>query len=470
VSYVLGIIDLPLANTIDIGLFLDDDFTAVQNYNPVQGTANFIFNSTKANGSASVFKFTETAVAPSASGESRNTTYELSNTLAGVSFKGTRNFTETVTATGSNYNGLLNISYKDTQGTAVTADDISTTINFSLTGNSTASGDYETGTSSFSYTGGGLTLAMTGTFSTTPTSETINLSNYSLTYKNPDTAIITDNGTVGFAGKFESNGEKLTLTLSNLNLDFYEAKITTASAILQFTGDRYQGADEVVEKLSDVSETSESAGDFLPILLGLQDYGDGPSSSDSILDYANAIILKQSGSANVGAGNDTVTGSAGADTINAGSGVDLINAGDGGDFVFGGDGADVLNGDGGNDTIDGSSGADNINGGAGDDSLIGGVGNDIIAGGEGNDWILAGAGDNINGGGGTDTWSIDYDEIGSITGVTGSMAALTIAGKRTDDAGSSFSITANAVEVVLVGGVSYNNFNELKAALLPPPV
>jgi hypothetical protein len=47
------------------------------------------------------------------------------------------------------------------------------------------------------------------------------------------------------------------------------------------------------------------------------------------------------------------------------------------------------------------------------------------------------------------------------------MAALTIAGKRVSD-GSNFSITANAVEVVLVGGVSYTNFNELKAALLPP--
>jgi len=52
--------------------------------------------------------------------------------------------------------------------------------------------------------------------------------------------------------------------------------------------------------------------------------------------------------------------------------------------------------------------------------------------------------------------------------VTGSMAAITITGKRADTAASNFTITANTVEAVVVGGVSYTDFNLLKGALLPP--
>jgi Ca2+-binding RTX toxin-like protein len=263
----------------------------------------------------------------------------------------------------------------------------------------------------------------------------------------------------------------MVFTVSNMVFEDQSSKLTTAAVKLDLSSsisDTSDAAIPIVVQLlnNDSGSVDRSVLENVAAVFGIDN--DGSSNFDSIWDAANVYTMKTAGEIEVGGGNDTVTGSAGADTIDAGSGVDLINAGDGGDFVFGGAGADVLNGDGGNDTIEGGSGADNINGGAGDDSLIGGIGNDTIAGGEGNDWIFAGAGDNINGGGGTDTWSIDYDEIGSITGVTGSMAALTIAGKRTDDAGSSFSITANAVEVVLVGGVSYTNFNELKAALLPP--
>ncbi|MCE2866157.1 MAG: hypothetical protein LW805_02180 [Oxalobacteraceae bacterium] len=102
--------------------------------------------------------------------------------------------------------------------------------------------------------------------------------------------------------------------------------------------------------------------------------------------------------------------------------------------------------------------------------MTGGLGIDTIVGGDGDDWISGGAGDVITGGSGNDTWDIDYEEIGIITAVTGSMAAITITGKRADTAASNFTITANTVEAVVVGGVSYTDFNLLKGALLPPVV
>jgi Ca2+-binding RTX toxin-like protein len=256
------------------------------------------------------------------------------------------------------------------------------------------------------------------------------------------------------------------------------SKITTASAKLDLSSsisDPTDAAGSVLIKLlqNDAGSVGyyDSSDNVLANVGGL--FGiknDGSSSFDSLWDAANGYTIKVSGSVETGGGNDTITGSSGTDSIDAGSGADLVNAGTGDDFIFGGDGADVLNGETGEDAIDGGMGADNISGGTGNDSLMGGLGNDTIVGGDGDDGIFAGAGDVITGGSGSDTWVIDYEEIGSITAVTGSMAAITITGKRADTAASNFTITANTVEAVVVGGVSYTDFNSLKGALLPPAV
>jgi Ca2+-binding RTX toxin-like protein len=267
----------------------------------------------------------------------------------------------------------------------------------------------------------------------------------------------------------------MVFTVSNMVFEDQSSKLTTAAVKLDLSSsisDTSDAAIPIVVQLlnNDSGSVDRSVLENVDAIFGIDN--DGSSNFDSIWDAANGYTIKVAGSVATGGGNDTITGSNnGADSIDAGSGADLVNAGAGDDFIFGGDGADVLNGDAGNDAIDGGTGADNISGGAGNDSLMGGLGNDTIVGGDGDDGISGGAGDVITGGNGNDTWVIDYEEIGSITAVAGSMAAISITGTRAAGTGTgSFTITANTVEAVVVGGVSYTDFNSLKGALLPPAV
>jgi len=96
--------------------------------------------------------------------------------------------------------------------------------------------------------------------------------------------------------------------------------------------------------------------------------------------------------AELGAGNDTITGNAGLSGgsvyANGGSGDDVMTAprgaeadldGNGGDDVITGSRrADLLRGDAGNDRILGGAGADNLTGGSGRDRVEGGSGRDFI--------------------------------------------------------------------------------------------
>ena len=67
----------------------------------------------------------------------------------------------------------------------------------------------------------------------------------------------------------------------------------------------------------------------------------------------------------------------------------------------------------GNDTLTLSNTAGSADGGAGNDSITGGTGNDTISGGDGNDTIQGGAGaDSLLGGAGTDTLSYSEDTAG----------------------------------------------------------
>lgn len=84
-------------------------------------------------------------------------------------------------------------------------------------------------------------------------------------------------------------------------------------------------------------------------------------------------------------GADLINGSIESEQINSGNGADTVNAGSGDDLVYGEDGPDRLFGDNGSDTLVGGNGSDFMNGRAGDDYLLGGLGEDTMRGGIGND-------------------------------------------------------------------------------------
>ena len=107
--------------------------------------------------------------------------------------------------------------------------------------------------------------------------------------------------------------------------------------------------------------------------------------------------------------NDTVTGGITSlvgsdfdDELTGDTAHNFIDGGLGDDLIRGGDGNDILVGKSGNDDIRGQSGVDQIDGGAGDDTiqgdndndtLLGGTGNDIVQGDHGDDWLEGGDGD-----------------------------------------------------------------------------
>jgi Ca2+-binding RTX toxin-like protein len=480
-----------LTADVDLDSFLQADFAETVNYNPASGTYAFKFTSVPVDNKTLTFKFNETSTAYSEKGGSRTTTYDLNNAAEGIKFTGSASYADTFTATSSNWAGSKSFTYTDTQTTSATTDDV--IISFKFTESGTAGGGrfQDSGTFAVSYANGGMALASSGSFAGSgtfgadgqPTArvDTITLGNYSLSQNISDRS---DNFTLSFSGSIAydllgksldpaATDPRMVFTVSNMVFEDQSSKITTASAKLDLSSsisDPTDAAGSVLIKLlqNDAGSVDQSVLENIGDIFGIDN--DGSSSFDSIWDAANGYTIKVSGSVASGGGNDTITGSSGTDSIDAGSGADLVNAGTGDDFIFGGDGADVLNGETGEDVIDGGMGADNISGGTGNDSLMGGLGNDTIVGGDGDDGISGGAGDVITGGSGNDTWVIDYEEIGSITAVTGSMAAITITGKRADTAASNFTITANTVEAVVVGGVSYTDFNSLKGALLPPAV
>jgi Ca2+-binding RTX toxin-like protein len=108
------------------------------------------------------------------------------------------------------------------------------------------------------------------------------------------------------------------------------------------------------------------------------------------------------------------------------SGNDTIDGGAGQDVIFGQGGDDVLSGDDGDDSVDGGEGNDLLNGGQGQDTLIGGAGNDTLIGGTGDDTMTGGDGqdlfvmgkdhDTANGGFGSDRFTFDGINGGTIVG------------------------------------------------------
>ncbi|WP_079208851.1 calcium-binding protein [Microcystis aeruginosa] len=204
---------------------------------------------------------------------------------------------------------------------------------------------------------------------------------------------------------------------------------------------------------------------------GLTNFG-----GESFINFENA---------NMGAGNDSVTGNASANLINGGAGNDTLVGGAGVDTLNGGDGNDVITsdgdggtyrGDGGNDTLfsglgtetmDGGAGTDtidhtawggnyvfnmatgltnfggesfinfeNANMGAGNDSVTGNASANIINGGAGNDTLGGGAGiDTLNGGDGNDVITSDGDG-GTYRGDGGNDTLSSGLGNETMDGGT----------------------------------
>src|SRR3954451_22801707 len=109
--------------------------------------------------------------------------------------------------------------------------------------------------------------------------------------------------------------------------------------------------------------------------------------------------------------DDVLCAMAGDDIVRAKGGADIISGGGGNDTLEGGGGNDGIEGEAGNDGIFGDAGNDYLSGDAGRDSIVGTNGKDTVHGGDGDDPCLitkdGAAGDVINGGPGSDTYSKD---------------------------------------------------------------
>ncbi|MCE2867300.1 MAG: hypothetical protein LW805_08125 [Oxalobacteraceae bacterium] len=322
----------PLHGTVDLSFFDKDNFSATQNYNPDLGTFNFNFNSTLANGAASVFKFTETTAPNPAGGGSRATTYDVSNAAAGITFKGALNWTESYSTTKgvTTWNAKSTdwgFTYTNTQGTKDTLDDIASSFKFTITntGSDNAPNPFfkETGTFVANYSKAGLTLAASGTYINSETStsgvrveaNSLTFDKYSLAYKNPDSSQTEANGSISFNGTiaYDNNGktepdqkiETQFFTIKNFVAEDVNGKITTALAKIDLSSEKYFSTDYSLLFQNNEGQVDESVFLYLTTLLGLEDNGDGLLPFDSILDAANVVVMKREGEGDLGAGNDT---------------------------------------------------------------------------------------------------------------------------------------------------------------------
>jgi Ca2+-binding RTX toxin-like protein len=210
---------------------------------------------------------------------------------------------------------------------------------------------------------------------------------------------------------------------------------------------------------------------------------------DTILGGAGADSIKG------GAGNDSMTGGPGADsfdiTTTAADNDTITDWGDGEDIILGSafagqrlnvkmvdssttafnaatafatNGIVSVTGGIGNDIITGGAGDDTINGGDGDDTISGGAGADLLNGNNGADLFLFRtadivAGEQINGGGDTDTirivTSTDFTALSTLTLTVGSIERIQITdGQSATFLGSQLTDQAISVNGYGAGGAS----------------
>ncbi|WP_282029872.1 calcium-binding protein, partial [Paracoccus marcusii] len=220
------------------------------------------------------------------------------------------------------------------------------------------------------------------------------------------------------------------------------------------------GADSLVGGAgSDTLDYSENTAG-VTINLGTNTASGGTAQGDTISGFENVIggsgndtltLSNTAGSADGGAGNDSITGGEGNDTLNGGDGNDTLNGGLGNDALDGGAGADALNGGTGNDTISGGDGNDTIQGGAGADSLLGGAGTDTLSYSEDTAGVTVNLGTNTASGG-----TAQGDTINSFENVIGGSGNDTLtlsntAGSADGGAGND-SITGGTGNDTISGG------------------
>ena len=214
-------------------------------------------------------------------------------------------------------------------------------------------------------------------------------------------------------------------------------------------------------------------------------------------------------------GNDSLYGLGGNDTLVGNAGDDRLLGGTGNDSVYGGSGNDTLDGSSGNDYIDGGSGSDAMTGGPGNDTYVidnvsdlllevisGGTGgkdlvltaisytapdnvenlqastgntinltgnaldntllgnelNNVLSAGLGRDTIIGGAGnDTIDGGAGIDKLAGGIgDDLDCVDSKSDVVAELTNEGLDTVKAATSYTLSSNVEDLVLLNGGDYS--------------
>ncbi|NBP40944.1 MAG: hypothetical protein EBV34_21445, partial [Betaproteobacteria bacterium] len=121
----------------------------------------------------------------------------------------------------------------------------------------------------------------------------------------------------------------------------------------------------------------------------------GVGANDVVVSMPNVTEVKavvvQGTTLEIGADNNSESGTAGNDKLTGGTGDDTLSGGAGDDTITGGAGADSLRGEAGNDTITGDGGGDTIDGGSGDDVIVGSQEDALLDGGDGSDVLELGA-------------------------------------------------------------------------------
>jgi Ca2+-binding RTX toxin-like protein len=159
----------------------------------------------------------------------------------------------------------------------------------------------------------------------------------------------------------------------------------------------------------------------------------------------------------LGAGNDSITGSGFADDIDVRGGNNTVNSGTGNDTVAAGNGDNSIATSDGIDSVTVGDGANTIDLGAGNDSLLAGNGKNTVTGGTGNDSITVGNGANtidagadndvVSAGNGGNTIDLGAGNDKATTG-TGADAVTTGAGLDTVSTGDG--------DDLIVGGANFD--------------
>ena len=271
---------------------------------------------------------------------------------------------------------------------------------------------YNSGDTTYSYTGGYRVLTIWDGAGTDTISAETTSSNNTIDLREGITNVTTIGNTnvwVAFGANIEGaaggtgndtlHGNKLNNTLSgnggNDTLYGYEGNDTLVGGSGANTLDGGIGDDRFIVSGNDTvlggvgNDTIDGASGAGTTKL------DGGAGNDSITGGAGTdLVLGGVGNDSLlgGVGNDTLRGESGNDTIHAGDDDDTADGGVGNDQLFGGNGNDSLLGFAGNDTLDGEAGNDTLNGGVGNDVLLGGLGDDVFLSEAGNDTLTGGAG------------------------------------------------------------------------------